>query len=230
MLSELSGPVQARFQHNSKLQLTSREFYSNESIDPRLSEVFSYHEYTGLLKSHDAFGPSISMANHYESYDYEDRLKRLTKINPLVHTQHDYAYNLRGMLSEHSVLDKSASSQAAQARSYSYSVGGDLLEKENKVLSYDTTSKGVASISGTSFRYAFGDFGRLISGPGIDLLDWDAFGQLSSMELTNGLKKQFLYHPGDKERALEEIFDVSGADSAKLKSRRIFWNKYVILG
>lgn len=134
------------------------------------------------------------------------------------------------MLSEHSVLDKSVFSQAAQARSYSYSVAGDLLEKESAALSYDTSSAGVKSISGTSFRYVFGDFGRLISGPGIELLNWDAFGQLSSIELTNGLKNQFLYHPGDKERALEEIFDVSGADSAKLKSRRIFWNKYVILG
>ncbi len=62
------------------------------------------------------------------------------------------------MLSEHSVLDKSARSQAAQARSYSYSVGGDLLEKESAALSYDTSSAGVKSISGTSFRYVFGDF------------------------------------------------------------------------
>jgi RHS repeat-associated protein len=216
-LTDINGDV------SLKLTYDNNNLVAGKSYPIALNETFSYHPITLNLERHNINTPQTLTRFEYKSYDFTDRILNANHQSELGTYQYNYQYDLRGQLRLRESLDLRSDTPMVIGDSYQYNVNGDILNRGSFDIEYQHEKNQIVTPSG---RFQFSDFGRLISGPGIEELAWDAFSRVTSMQLLNGLTKSLKYHP-DNRRLQERVVD--STDDNKLKKHKIFWNKYVII-
>lgn len=185
LLERIDGFVAQDYVYDAENRLAMRSWQGGE-------ESFAYHPVASQLAA-KTITSVAGVAAHfaYPAYDFSDQVLAKEASGILGATAETFSYDLRGALSKWAV----ASQEAAQDYEHSYDAAGHMLA--NGRTDFRRDQQAVQTSAGI---FQYDAIGRMVSGGGIDHLDWDPLQRLRAIS-TSDTKETFFYLPDNQRLA-----------------------------
>lgn len=206
LLIGAEGGITASVHYDQLQRLQMLNLQENRQT-PLFQQNFSYEGLKGRLQQHSGlFSGQEIFSNSYNSYDSLDRIDSMSGTNSVLRNyKKQFAYDLRGQLTRYAMVHEGANRQSqAVDDSFGYFDNGlpAILHNEPvAILLYN--DDGLAGLSSAHQNPIFEDFGRLQSTDELSQVEWNALGQIATLQARNGSKAKFGYMP-DGKRLFEE--------------------------